>query len=376
MVQHAIQDTDVNTTDTTTFVRITDNQREALRSCESGPSAPANPVQGMKWLDTADADAPVLKRYTGTAWVAEAVIDVANGRIRKMLDADADTYIVPTGTDGEVALWCGGALSLTVGPNGIRYGTSSSTLAWDMGARTGTAMRLPSGTTLQRPSPAGDGGKGLLRHNETLARNEQTVEGAWGNVPVTTEVAGYSQSAELRNTDGVFGVTQFAFTGIPASTQVIRVMLDETWRPGGYVAAQLGDAGGYEETGYDNPDFTITNINDNTNDDTKALFLGGEVPPNSGSRIAGGVIRGAATLWRTGGNTWTLETGWAVYHTAGQSNYYLLPWNAGATKTLSSPLDRLRLLFRNGSHSTRANQGRLGVGNYTGTSGGFSLLYA
>ena len=97
MVQHVIQGTDVNTTDTTTFVRITDNQREALRSLESGTSPPANPEVGQRWLDVTNAKLPILKRYTGSAWVTESVLDVDGGRIRQVLDNDHDTVSQPHG---------------------------------------------------------------------------------------------------------------------------------------------------------------------------------------------------------------------------------------------------------------------------------------
>lgn len=57
---------------------------DALLTENSGSSAPTNalggvPKLGQTWLDTTSATLPIFKRYTGSAWVVEAVIDVTNG---------------------------------------------------------------------------------------------------------------------------------------------------------------------------------------------------------------------------------------------------------------------------------------------------------
>lgn len=60
------------------------NAIDALVTANSGTAAPTNalggsPKAGQTWLDTTSATLPILKRYTGAAWVVEAVIDVSNG---------------------------------------------------------------------------------------------------------------------------------------------------------------------------------------------------------------------------------------------------------------------------------------------------------
>lgn len=57
----------------------------SLNSCNSGSAAPTNalggaPVEGECWLDTTSATAKILKRYSGSGWLVEGVLDVTNGR--------------------------------------------------------------------------------------------------------------------------------------------------------------------------------------------------------------------------------------------------------------------------------------------------------
>jgi hypothetical protein len=57
---------------------------DALLTCNSGSTAPTNALGGVAelgqcWLDTTSATLPVKKRYTGSGWVVEGVIDVSNG---------------------------------------------------------------------------------------------------------------------------------------------------------------------------------------------------------------------------------------------------------------------------------------------------------
>lgn len=57
---------------------------DALLTCNKGPSAPTNALGGAAkagqcWLDDTSATLLVKKRYSGSAWVVEGVIDVSNG---------------------------------------------------------------------------------------------------------------------------------------------------------------------------------------------------------------------------------------------------------------------------------------------------------
>lgn len=56
----------------------------ALNTCNSGSAAPTNalggaPVEGQCWLDTTSSTLKILKRYTGSGWAVEGVLDVTNG---------------------------------------------------------------------------------------------------------------------------------------------------------------------------------------------------------------------------------------------------------------------------------------------------------
>ncbi|MEN6535657.1 MAG: hypothetical protein ABFD89_18480 [Bryobacteraceae bacterium] len=77
---------------------------DALLTANSGSSAPTNalggvPKLGQTWLDTTSATFPVLKRYTGSAWVVEAVIDVANGIWIPVVGSGVGTIASATTTD-------------------------------------------------------------------------------------------------------------------------------------------------------------------------------------------------------------------------------------------------------------------------------------
>ena len=57
---------------------------DALLTCNKGPSAPTNAISGSAeagqcWIDDTSATMLIKKRYTGSAWVVEGVLDVANG---------------------------------------------------------------------------------------------------------------------------------------------------------------------------------------------------------------------------------------------------------------------------------------------------------
>lgn len=57
---------------------------DALLTCNKGPAAPVNaiggtPKAGQCWLDDSNATLLVKKRYSGSGWVVEGVIDVSNG---------------------------------------------------------------------------------------------------------------------------------------------------------------------------------------------------------------------------------------------------------------------------------------------------------
>lgn len=66
------------------FSNFVTNALDALVTCNSGTSAPTNaaggsPKLGQCWIDTTSATAPIKKRFDGTVWQIEGVLDVTNG---------------------------------------------------------------------------------------------------------------------------------------------------------------------------------------------------------------------------------------------------------------------------------------------------------
>ena len=278
----------------------------------------------------------------------------------------------------------------------MRLGGAASTNALDLKSAT-SALRLPSGPTSARPSPSGDAGKGLLRYNETTGRNEQTVEGAWGEIPVTTEIEGFAALTEKDKDDVTNNFLEFS--GIPSGTNVVIILLDgivmenryeKRFRSSGaavYAGAQLGDAGGYETTGYVNQ-FTPSSAHDiNSTSLADGIFLARAHATDFGG--SGGVIVGGAAtlglfLWHKGNNVWELEKGGL---SANQRPVQALPtpspvmlfqpWNRGATKQLSGELDRVRIGFKRTGISALPVETQQSFGRETFTGAGqANIMYA
>ena len=178
MAQTIISITDPGAVSGSAFVGIHNAVKFALRSLESGPTAPSGPVAGVLWLDTSDSNAMHLNIHDGASWVNWVTLDAANNRIRLALDNDRDTYLAPTGTDGQLAFTAEGSVAAMLTATGIAVGTAAPAVAIDAGGRT-DALRLPSGTTAQRPSSPRPND---IRHNSTLAIIERWNGTAWEEV--------------------------------------------------------------------------------------------------------------------------------------------------------------------------------------------------
>jgi len=129
--------------------------------------------------------------------------------------------------------------------------------------------------------------------------------------------------------------TAIDFTGIPSWAKRVTVMLDGvSWaanpsRP----RIILGDAGGLETTGYLSAAFFVTGASI-----MSTTFVDGFYLSDVFSFNATNVFNGAATLTKLNGNTWTISGSLAV-----TSGSYFGPSGFGGSKTLSAPLDRLRI---------------------------------
>ena len=323
----------------TTYARKTDDRREALRSIESGPTAPVSPVVGMFWLDTSNQSFPHLRQYSGTAWVTYFVLDVANNRIRLMLDSDRDSYAAPTGTDGQLGIWIEGNLSFIFHAAGLTMGNTATSLALDMSDKT-TAMAVPRGTTAQRPSPTGL--NGALYYNETLNELQQVVSNAWVKIPVPSDIVGFK-----RQTVTIGGaspaVTWAEFTNIPESTRIMRLFIQDVDVSGGQlrqdtISMQLGDVGGYETAGYINNNVYPSSV------DAFNLVQGGSQVTTATTSFS---------LINMSGDKWLLEP--------------------GGIKTLSGTLTSFRVGMRRIYNNTPDAPG--GIPFLTTGSGVISVLY-
>jgi len=87
-----------------TAANTINNAIDSLNTCNSGSVAPTNalggtPKEGQCWLDTTSATAKILKRYTGSAWVVEAVLDVTNSRWQPPIGGGTGTVASAATTD-------------------------------------------------------------------------------------------------------------------------------------------------------------------------------------------------------------------------------------------------------------------------------------
>jgi hypothetical protein len=144
-----------------------------------------------------------------------------------------------------------------------------------------------------------------------------------------------SQPLTLETSKATTSGTLVEFTGIPSWVKRITVMLSGvstsgTSRP----ILQIGDAGGFEDTGY-------SSIGAGFNTAIVDAITGGFALTYS-VWAATGVLSGNVTLINVSGNTWTLSS------VLGNTAVAAIHFGAG-TKTLSDVLTRVRLTTVNGT---------------------------
>ena len=287
----------------TQMVGYHNDSNSDLRSFESGPTPPANPVKGQFWFDESSQTYPAMKQYTGSAWVAIFVLDTVNNRSRMM--HGPNSYTAPTGVDGEVGIYLDGVLSFIYSASGLVVGGTSSTHALDLSAKTG-GLAFPRGPTSQRPPPTAGAG-----WYDTTLQKHLIADGV--NWNILGEEGGTSIIFRSKLEPGT---GQYAtLTGVPNGVRHVRVVYDIPYFPrspshGRVVfGMQLGDSGDYETTGY-------------SGTDGGAEFWG--LTSRSGSTFANNV-RGTIDIWNMDGNGW---------------------WDGtNLRKTLSGSLDRIRFGF-------------------------------
>ena len=168
MAQYRHVDVNPSNTSGSAFVNIYNLTVAAVVSMNSGTNPPAGAVAGMLWLDISDVGAMRVRLYDSSQFVDFAVVDSVNHRIRLALDNDRDSYLEPTGTDGQLRYVAETNTAVVFSATGVSIGTAAAAVALDIGGKT-DAVRLPAGTTAQRPTApeAGD-----IRYNDELGQFE------------------------------------------------------------------------------------------------------------------------------------------------------------------------------------------------------------
>jgi len=128
------------------------------------------------------------------------------------------------------------------------------------------------------------------------------------------------------------------FLDIPSWVKRITVMLNEVSTNGSSIPLiQLGDdSGGIEITGYNSVCISVSAISNNTtrNETSTAGILLGTDSNNSAGAITGNI-----SINKISGNTWITTGNFTGSNAAGNSVYTTI-----STKTLSSTLDRIRII--------------------------------
>ena len=149
-------------------------------SMNSGPNAPAGPVAGMLWMKTGDSTMLPISIHDGgsgaSAWIHTITLDPVNHWPRFAVDADHDTYISRTSTDGQIAFTIEGGTGAVFSAGGIGWGAAAPAgVAMDLSALRGV-IRPPRGTTAQRPTSPQSGD---AWYNTQLNRWERYTGSSW-----------------------------------------------------------------------------------------------------------------------------------------------------------------------------------------------------
>lgn len=119
---------------------------------------PTIQVEGAMRYNTTDG---LFEGWNGTKW--------ANLSAESIYDTDRDTYITAEENpdDDTIRMFTGGTETFTFLPS-VNFGIGVTTPSYSIEVNKTDAIKLPSGTTLQRPSAVG----GLIRYNEDLDEYE------------------------------------------------------------------------------------------------------------------------------------------------------------------------------------------------------------
>ena len=160
----------------------------ARLSTDSGSNRPSYAVAGTQWLQTGSSAWP-LYTYTGSTDIPMGVFDTTRNVFRVAVDRDRDSYIV-SDNDDQIAVYISneriayfdGGLG-----GGLTIGDGSSEESLNLASP--VPMRIPSGTTSQRRTNSGGGGRNFW-FNSTDQRLEYWNGNQWIQFASTTDGRG------------------------------------------------------------------------------------------------------------------------------------------------------------------------------------------
>lgn len=166
-------------------------------------------------------------------------------------------------------------------------------------------------------------------------RLHYTIFGDPADLPAVKRAVNPTLAAEQASTSG----TAIDFTGIPSGTKRITVMFVGVSTNGtSGIIIQLGDAGGFEGSGYLG---SGSQINSGSGTDTNLYTTGFGSSPHGGAL---GVVHGAVTLSLQKASSFQWVAHGVLGYSDGASNGVI-----GGSKALSAELDRVRITNVNGT---------------------------
>jgi hypothetical protein len=212
------------------------NAFDALLTGNSGSSAPTNalggpPKLGQVWIDTTNASFPVKKRYTGAAWVTEAVLDVSSGIWLPVIGGGVGTITSATtcdiGAQPQSTLNVTGTTAITGLGSSAAVGQEKTLIFGGILTLTYDATVLIIPGALSKTTANGDVakvvylGSGHWRVTDYVpigGTNVTSIGGVTGIVTVTGPLAMSGQALTLGSTNTAHGVAIFEGTGAMGNT--------------------------------------------------------------------------------------------------------------------------------------------------------------
>jgi len=286
------------------------------------------------------------------------ILPVANGGTNNAFfgvsgpTTSVKTYTFPDATctiltsNAAVTVGQGGTGATTLTANNLLLGNGTSAVAFVAPSTSGNYLKS-NGTTWQSTAPGAYTANGFTMTTARLLGRTTASTGAAEEITVGTGLTLSSGtltatgSTSFSSVNTTTGGTAIEFTSVISTTaNEVNFFLNGVSGSGtSILLVQIGDSGGYENTGY-----------------LAAGGLGGsEVAQTAGFPLGrgsanGNVLYGFVTLKKQTGTTW--HCSYNLYQSNGAQIYY-----GAGLKTLSGDLDSIRLTAVNGTDTIDANAG-------------------